>query len=88
MNAIYAGNFFVVQNKVMLLLSACGETERRKDDEKDVVVEGYDREKRNRFCRKIRKCSERSSACGRLGKRESIAPQAACLQKSEVVKCS
>ena len=45
MNAIYAGNFFVVQNKVMLLLSACGETERRKDDKKDVVAEGYDREK-------------------------------------------
>jgi len=58
MNAIYAVNFSVVQNRVMLLLSACGETERRKDDEKDVVVEGYDREKRNRFCRKIRKCSE------------------------------
>jgi hypothetical protein len=45
MNALYAGNFFVVQNKVMLLLSACGETERRKDDEKGVVAEGYDREK-------------------------------------------
>jgi hypothetical protein len=45
MNAIYAGNFSVVENRVMLLLSACGETERRKDDEKDVVAEGYDREK-------------------------------------------
>jgi hypothetical protein len=44
MNAIYAGNFSVVQNRVMLLLSACGETERRKDDDKD-VAEGYDREK-------------------------------------------
>jgi hypothetical protein len=45
MNAIYAGNFSVVENRVMLLLSACGETERHKDDEKDVVAEGYDREK-------------------------------------------
>jgi hypothetical protein len=29
----------------MLLLSACEEIERHKDDEKDVVAEGYDREK-------------------------------------------
>ena len=29
----------------MLLLFACEEIERHKDDEKDVVAEGYDREK-------------------------------------------
>jgi hypothetical protein len=45
MNAVYAANFSIVPNIVALLLSACGEIARHKDDEKDVVAEGYDQGK-------------------------------------------
>lgn len=45
MNAIYAANFFVVPTSQCGYSSHVKRFERHKDDEKDIVAEGYDREK-------------------------------------------